>query len=134
MRIEAPDLCGRYCAAVVEGVTIGPAPFAMRHRLRLAGIRPINNVVDVTNYVMWETGQPLHAFDLDTLRGEAGAATPAIVVRAAREGEAMTHARRRRAPARGRHAADLRRRRAGRARRRHGRAARARSPTRPGAC
>ena len=90
VRIEAPDLCGRYCAAVVEGVTIGPAPFAMRHRLRLAGIRPINNVVDATNYVMWETGQPLHAFDLDTLRGEPGLATPVIVVRPSREGEAMT--------------------------------------------
>jgi len=89
VRIEAPDLCGRYCAAVVEGVTIGPAPFAMRHRLRLAGIRPINNVVDATNYVMWETGQPLHAFDLDKLRGEAGESTPTIIVRAAREGETM---------------------------------------------
>ena len=90
VRIEAPELCGRYCAAVVEGVTVGPAPFAMRHRLRLAGIRPINNVVDVTNYVMWETGQPLHAFDLDKLRGETGAATPAIVVRPARDGERIT--------------------------------------------
>ena len=90
VRIEAPELCGRYCAAVVNGVTIGPAPFAMRHRLRLAGIRPINNVVDATNYVMWETGQPLHAFDLDTLRSEPGSATPAIVVRPSCEGESMT--------------------------------------------
>ncbi len=90
VRIEAPDLCGRYCAAVVGGVTIGSAPFAMRHRLRLAGIRPINNVVDATNYVMWETGQPLHAFDLDTLRAETGSATPVIVVRPSREGEGMT--------------------------------------------
>ncbi|MHB8834356.1 MAG: phenylalanine--tRNA ligase subunit beta [Candidatus Methylomirabilia bacterium] len=90
VRIEAPELCGRYCAAVVSGVTIGPAPFGMRHRLRLAGIRPINNVVDATNYVMWETGQPLHAFDLDTLRGEAGSATPGIVVRPSREGESMS--------------------------------------------
>jgi phenylalanyl-tRNA synthetase beta chain len=90
VRIEAPDLCNRYCASIVGGVTIGPAPFAMRHRLRLAGIRPINNVVDATNYVMWETGQPLHAFDLDKLRGEAGAATPVIVVRPARDGETMT--------------------------------------------
>ncbi len=89
VRIEAPELCGRYCAAVVAGVTIGTAPFAMRHRLRLAGIRPINNVVDATNYVMWETGQPLHAFDLDTLRGEAGSVGPVIVVRPSREGEVM---------------------------------------------
>jgi len=90
VRIEDPELCGRYCAAAVEGVAIGPAPFAMRHRLRLAGIRPINNVVDVTNYVMWETGQPLHAFDLDKLRGERGSAVPTIVVRASREGESVT--------------------------------------------
>ncbi len=90
VRIESPELCGRYCAAVVEGVAIGPAPFAVRHRLRLAGIRPINNVVDATNYVMWETGQPLHAFDLDKLRGEKGSATPVIVVRPAREGETIT--------------------------------------------
>jgi hypothetical protein len=90
VRIEDPGLCGRYCAAAVEGVAIGPAPFVMRHRLRLAGIRPINNVVDVTNYVMWETGQPLHAFDLDRLRAGRGAAGPVIVVRRSREGEAIT--------------------------------------------
>ncbi|HWR97112.1 MAG TPA: phenylalanine--tRNA ligase subunit beta, partial [Candidatus Methanoperedens sp.] len=90
VRIEDPDLCARYCAAIVEGVTIGPAPFVLRHRLRLAGIRPINNVVDVTNYVMWETGQPLHAFDLDRLRGEPGGAPAAIVVRRSRPGEAMS--------------------------------------------
>jgi phenylalanyl-tRNA synthetase beta chain len=87
VRIADPDLCGRYCAAVVSGVTIGPSPFALQHRLRLAGIRPINNVVDVTNAVMWETGQPLHAFDYDALRGEGGAGRPAIVVRRAAEGE-----------------------------------------------
>jgi phenylalanyl-tRNA synthetase beta chain len=90
VRIEDPDLCARYCAAVVEGVTIGAAPFLLRHRLRLAGIRPISNVVDVTNYVMWETGQPLHAFDLDRLRGEPGGAPAAIVVRRSRAGESMT--------------------------------------------
>ena len=123
VRIEAPDLCGRYCAAVVDGVTIGPSPFAMRHRLRLAGIRPINNVVDATNYVMWETGQPLHAFDLDTLRGEARHGDAGHRRAPVARGRVDDHARRRRAPARGRHAADLRRRRPGRARRRHGRAA-----------
>ncbi|HEY5999673.1 MAG TPA: phenylalanine--tRNA ligase subunit beta, partial [bacterium] len=90
VRIDDPELCNRYCGAVVERVAIGPAPFVMRHRLRLAGIRPINNVVDVTNYVMWETGQPLHAFDLDRLRGEQGGAGPVIVVRRSHEGEAMT--------------------------------------------
>jgi phenylalanyl-tRNA synthetase beta chain len=90
VRIEDPDLCSRYCAAVVSGVTVGPSPFALRHRLRLAGIRPINNVVDVTNAVMWETGQPLHAFDYDVLRPAPGGQGPAIVVRRSREGERVT--------------------------------------------
>ncbi|MCK4426235.1 MAG: phenylalanine--tRNA ligase subunit beta, partial [Deltaproteobacteria bacterium] len=79
--IEAPDLCGRYTAAVMEGIRIGPSPHWMAMRLRASGIRPINNVVDVTNYVLIELGQPLHAFDLDMLTG------PAIEVRTARPGE-----------------------------------------------
>lgn len=79
--VSDPDLCPRYCAQVVEGVTIGPSPLWMQQRLRSAGMRPINNVVDVTNFVMLELGQPLHAFDLDRLIG------PAIRVRRARPGE-----------------------------------------------
>ncbi len=79
--IEAPDLCGRYTAAVMEGIRIGPSPHWMAMRLQASGIRPINNVVDVTNYVLIERGQPLHAFDLDMLTG------PAIEVRTARPGE-----------------------------------------------
>jgi phenylalanyl-tRNA synthetase beta chain len=79
--IEAPDLCGRYTAAVMEGIRIGPSPHWMAMRLQASGIRPINNVVDVTNYVLIERGQPLHAFDLDMLAG------PAIEVRTARPGE-----------------------------------------------
>jgi phenylalanyl-tRNA synthetase beta chain len=79
--IEDPDLCGRYTAAVMEGIKIGPSPYWMAMRLQASGIRPINNVVDVTNYVLIELGQPLHAFDLDMLTG------PAIVVRTARSGE-----------------------------------------------
>ena len=79
--IEAPDLCGRYTAAVMEGIRIGPSPHWMAMRLQSSGIRPINNVVDVTNYVLIERGQPLHAFDLDMLTG------PAIEVRTARPGE-----------------------------------------------
>ena len=82
--IEAPDLCRRYCAAVIRGVEVGPSPVWLQQRLHAAGIRPINNVVDVTNYVMVELGQPLHAFDLETLQGGR------IVVRRAREGEVIT--------------------------------------------
>ena len=79
VRIEAPDLCARYVATVVEGVRVGPSPRWMQERLQAAGQRPINNVVDVTNYVMLELGNPLHAFDADRLRG-------GIAVRLARPG------------------------------------------------
>lgn len=68
IQIDDPTLCPRYSAQVVEGVRIGQAPGWMRQRLEACGIRSLNNVVDVTNYVMLETGQPLHAFDLDRLR------------------------------------------------------------------
>ena len=81
--IDDPDLCARYTATVVEGVTVGPSPQWMQERLRAAGQRPINNVVDVTNYVMLELGNPLHAFDADEIVGT-------IVVRLAREGERLT--------------------------------------------
>jgi len=79
--VEAPDLCPRYAARVIQGVHIGPSPAWVQQRLTCAGVRPINNVVDATNYVMLELGQPLHAFDLDTL------AQQTIVVRRAQEGE-----------------------------------------------
>ena len=82
--IEDPDLCPRYTASVVLGVTIGPSPEWLQERLRSAGQRPINNVVDITNYVMLETGQPLHAFDYRKVRGQR------IVVRRAKPGEQMT--------------------------------------------
>jgi len=67
VRIDAPELCSRYLGAVIRGVEIGPSPAWLQARLRAVGARPINNVVDATNYVMLETGQPLHAFDLATL-------------------------------------------------------------------
>lgn len=86
--IEDPNLCSRYTARVVEDITIGPSPEWMARRLVACGIRPINNVVDVTNYVMYLTGQPLHAFDLDVLNKHNGKAH--IVVRAAHEGETIT--------------------------------------------
>jgi phenylalanyl-tRNA synthetase beta chain len=81
--IEAPDRCRRYIARVIDDVAVRPAPRSMRRRLSLVGVRPLSNLVDVTNYVMFETAQPLHAFDHRRVRGQR------IVVREAREGEAM---------------------------------------------
>jgi phenylalanyl-tRNA synthetase beta chain len=86
--IEDAALCQRYVARVLRGVKIGPSPEWLKQRLVAAGSRPINNVVDVTNYVMYLTGQPLHAFDLGKLSSRDGQAH--IVVRAAREGEELT--------------------------------------------
>ena len=89
IEIEAPDLCLRYSAALIEGVKVGPSPMWMQQRLQRAGMRPIDNVVDVTNYVMLELGQPLHAFDYDLLRQRAGGGRPTIIMRRARSGERM---------------------------------------------
>ena len=82
--ISDPDLCPRYVAALVEDISIAESPGWLKERLLAVGMRPINNVVDITNYVMLEMGQPLHAFDFDRLRGGA------IVVRRARPGETLT--------------------------------------------
>jgi len=87
--IADPSLCARYTATVISGLTIGTSPEWMRRRLRLAGIRPINNMVDVTNYVMLEWGQPLHAFDYDVLVRRAKG-IPRITVRPAQPGETIT--------------------------------------------
>jgi phenylalanyl-tRNA synthetase beta chain len=78
-----PEICLRFCARVFEDVTIGPSPLWLKQRLTAAGQRPINNVVDITNYVMLLTGQPLHSFDLDEVRGNR------IIVRRAADGERM---------------------------------------------
>jgi len=78
-----PDLCPRYAARVVTGLTVRPSPPWLAQRLRAVGLRPINNLVDVTNYVLWELGQPLHAFDYDAI------AKHTIVVRRARPGERL---------------------------------------------
>jgi phenylalanyl-tRNA synthetase beta chain len=81
--VESPDRCPRFTAREIRGLTVGPSPLWMRTRLRSVGVRPISNIVDVTNYVMLELGQPLHAFDLDRI-GEA-----TVVVRTAVEGEKL---------------------------------------------
>ena len=81
VRVECPELCPRFTARVFEGVTVGPSPAWLKARLMAAGQRPINNVVDVTNYAMLLSGQPLHAFDLDRVAGQR------LTVRLAREGE-----------------------------------------------
>ena len=84
VEIEAPELCKRYIGRVVRNVKIGPSPLWLQQRLRSRGINAINNIVDITNYVMEELGQPMHAFDLSTLEGGK------IVVRRAAEGEKFT--------------------------------------------
>ena len=81
IEIAAPSLCSRYAGLLLAGVRVGSSPLWLQVRLLQAGIRPINNIVDVTNHCMWEVGQPLHAFDYETLAGRA------IEVRTAREGE-----------------------------------------------
>ena len=85
--IEAPDLCYRYAARVVKNVKIAPSPMWLRRRLRAAGVRPINNIVDITNYVMLEYGQPMHAFDYTMLSGRDGETGATIRVRRAQDGE-----------------------------------------------
>ena len=81
--VMASELCPRYAASLVFDITVGPSPFWLQDRLASVGLKPINNIVDITNFVMMETGQPLHAFDFDRL------AENRIVVRTAREGEAF---------------------------------------------
>lgn len=82
--VEAPDLCPRYIARVIKDVRVGPSPMWLRKYLHGAGMRSINNVVDITNFIMLETGHPMHAFDLDMVEGRH------IIVRKAVEGEHIT--------------------------------------------
>jgi phenylalanyl-tRNA synthetase beta chain len=84
VRIESPEHCPRYAARLVENIAVMPSPFWLQDRLVSVGLRPINNIVDITNFVMMETGQPLHAFDFDELAGQR------IIVRCAEEGESFT--------------------------------------------
>ena len=83
VEIENPELCPRYTARMVKNVKIAPSPKWMRERLRASGVRPINNIVDITNYVMLEYGQPMHAFDFKCVEGGK------LVIRTAREGETI---------------------------------------------
>ncbi len=87
--ISDPQLNPRFVVGLIENVEIRPSPYWVQRRLRLAGMRPINNIVDVTNYVMLEIGQPLHAFDYDVLRARAGGEPPTIITRLARPGERL---------------------------------------------
>ncbi len=81
VEVQDADLCPRYCARVCTDIKIGPSPEWMQRRLAASGIRPINNLVDITNYVMEEYGQPMHAYDLDTIAGHK------IIVRRAQDGD-----------------------------------------------
>ncbi len=84
IEIEEPSLCHRYTAREIKNVQVGPSPLNVQLKLLAAGIRPINNIVDATNYVMWETGQPMHAFDMEKIKGGV------VKVRRAQEGERLT--------------------------------------------
>lgn len=83
VRIDSPDLCTRYYAKVIKDVKIGPSPLWLQRKIMDAGMRPVNNIVDATNYVMIEMGQPLHAFDLEKMKGRK------IIVRSAGDGETI---------------------------------------------
>jgi phenylalanyl-tRNA synthetase beta chain len=87
-----PDLCSRFTATIVRNVKIGPSPYWVQRRLRMAGQRPISNLVDVSNYVMFDLGQPIHTYDYDKLLKRAkahGDAIPTIIIRRAKAGERM---------------------------------------------
>ncbi len=88
--IRQPELNPRFVLGLIENIEIRPSPYRVQLRLRLAGMRPINNIVDATNYVMLEVGQPLHAFDYDVLLQRTGGKQPTIITRTAQQGERLT--------------------------------------------
>jgi len=89
IEIRRPELNPRFVVGLIEGVTIGPSAYQIQRRLRLAGMRPINNIVDATNYVMLEVGQPLHAFDWDVLKRRAQGRPVRIITRLPEPGETL---------------------------------------------
>lgn len=89
LEIADQELCPRYTATLIRNIEVKPSPLWLQMRLRRAGMRPINNIVDITNYVMLELGQPLHAFDYAEVRSPAGGTQPTIIVRRAHAGEQM---------------------------------------------
>ncbi len=89
LKIEDQQACPAYIGTVIEQVKIAPSPDWLQQRLRAAGVRPINNVVDITNYILWEWGQPLHAFDKDRLESVAGGEGLTVGVRFAGSGESL---------------------------------------------
>ncbi|NMC11520.1 MAG: phenylalanine--tRNA ligase subunit beta [Chloroflexi bacterium] len=90
IEIREPVLNPRFVLGLIEGIEIKPSPYKIQRRLRLAGMRPINNIVDATNYVMLEIGQPLHAFDYDSLVKRVGGRSPTIITRRAKQNEKLT--------------------------------------------
>ncbi len=90
IRIEEPAINPRFTLALLRETQVGPSPWWLQQRLRLVGQRPINNIVDVTNYITFELGQPLHAFDFDKLLARADGAVPTITTRRAQPGETLT--------------------------------------------
>jgi phenylalanyl-tRNA synthetase beta chain len=90
IEIDDPGLNPRFVLGLVEGIEVRSSPYSVQRRLRLAGMRPINNIVDATNYAMLELGEPLHAFDYDVLVERAGGKAPTIITRTAHPGERLT--------------------------------------------
>jgi phenylalanyl-tRNA synthetase beta chain len=90
IEIRTPELNPRFVLGLIQNIQIRPSPYWVQRRLRLAGMRPINNIVDATNYAMLEVGEPLHAFDYDVLVERASGKTPTIITRTALQGEKLT--------------------------------------------
>ncbi len=90
IKIQSPELNPRFVLGLIQDVQPKPSPYRVQQRLRLSGMRPINSIVDATNYVMLEVGEPLHAFDYDVLKERAGGKEPTIITRTAKPGETLT--------------------------------------------